>query len=93
MPVTAAVINLAEDAVERRGALDVLEADDRVEVGPRQELHLPVVLTTETVDDGIELVEDGLPAIEGVEFVRIVRVDFDDEGRVHSRGRPGIRRG
>lgn len=86
MPVTAAVINLAEDAVERRGALDVLEADGRVEVGPRQDLHLPVVLTTETVDDGIELVEDELPEVEGVEFVRIVRIDFDDEGRAQIPG-------
>lgn len=79
MPVSAAVVNLADDAVDRRTALDRLEEDPRVELGPRQDLYQPVVLTTDTIDEGIELADDELPSLAGVEFVRIVRVDFDDD--------------
>ncbi|MFB6263886.1 MAG: hypothetical protein ABEL76_09730 [Bradymonadaceae bacterium] len=78
MPVTAAVLNLSDDPVERRVALDALDEDPRVEVGARKELYLPVVVTTDRIDEGIELVDEELPAREGIEFVRIVRVDFDD---------------
>lgn len=79
MPLTAAVLNLSDDAVERRAALDWLRSDGRIELGPRQQLHLPVVVSTETVDEGIELMDETLPAVEGIEFARIVRVDFEDE--------------
>lgn len=78
MPVTSAVINLSDDAVARRVALDHLESDPRIDLGPRQDLYQPIVLATDTIDAGQELVEEELPDVEGVEFVRIVRVDFDD---------------
>lgn len=78
MPVSAVVANLTEDAVERRQVLDKLESDPRVEVGPRQGLYQPLVLTTETLGEGIGMVKEELPALEGISFVRIVRVDFDD---------------
>ena len=78
MPVSALVLTLSDDAVERRVAVDALEQDPRIDLGPLQKLHLPVVLTTDTLGDGIGAVKEHLPDVEGIEFVRVVRVDFDD---------------
>ncbi|MGM0558990.1 MAG: hypothetical protein ACQEVA_21575, partial [Myxococcota bacterium] len=63
---------------ERERALDVLSADARLTLGPIEDVQLPVVVETDTVGEGIELVRDTLPDVAGVEFVHVVSVDFSD---------------
>jgi hypothetical protein len=88
MPVSSAVINLSSNEAERTQALERLSEDSRIEIGDAQKLFLPVVISTDTLDEGIRLVKKQLPEWEGVDFVRIVRVDFDDATDEETRTNP-----
>lgn len=78
MPVSALVVTLSRDEQRRAHALDKLNEDARLTLGELEDVQLPVVTETQTVGEGIELVRDSLPDIDGVEFVHVVSVDFSD---------------
>lgn len=78
MPISSIVITLSPDALSRRSAIDALSAHPRLTVGERKKRQLPVVVDTETLSEGISLVRDELPEMEGVEFVHVISVDFSD---------------
>jgi hypothetical protein len=69
---------MSRDEERRERALDELRADSRLTLGPLEDVQLPVVVETETVGEGIELVRDSLPDVDGVAFVHVVSVDFSD---------------
>jgi hypothetical protein len=76
MPISAVVITLKR--AEREAAIEILRADARLTLGELQVTQLPVVIDTDTIADGINVVREVLPAIAGVEFVHVVSVDFSD---------------
>ncbi|QDG50182.1 hypothetical protein FIV42_05390 [Persicimonas caeni] len=78
MPVSAIVISLKNDASRRERALEMLEAHPHLELGELQNTQLPVVVETDTIAEGVRIVREELPALDGVEFVHVVSVDFSD---------------
>lgn len=79
MPVSGLVVTLSDEQSARQNALETIEADERLEIGDRQKNRLPVVADTESIDGGTELVRDELLDIEGVVFVDLITVNFEDE--------------
>ncbi|MFP4596763.1 MAG: hypothetical protein ACOC9J_01030 [Persicimonas sp.] len=78
MPVSAVVISLSAEPELQERAIRALQAHPRVTLGEQQKRLLPVVVDTDTMSEGIELVREGLPKLDGVEFVHVVSVDFSD---------------
>jgi len=78
MPISAVVVTLKADASQREIALSKLRAHPRLILGELQKCQLPVVIDTETIVEGINIVDDELPNMVGVEFVHVVCVDFSD---------------
>lgn len=69
---------MTHDEARRRAAIEKLHADTRLTIGDLDGVQLPVVTETDTVGEGIEIVQGVLPDIDGVEFVHVVSVDFSD---------------
>gem|GEM_PF-1105523 len=79
MPVSALVITLSAEAAQRTRALAALRDHPRLLLGSvLNGTRVPAVLETDTLGEGIRVVEEELPAIEGVLFVDVVQVDFSD---------------
>lgn len=78
MPISAVVVTLKPDEALREAALKIMRADPRLTLGELQRVQLPVVIDTETIAEGINIVREELPNIAGVEFVHVVSVDFSD---------------
>jgi hypothetical protein len=78
MPISAVVISLKRDPDHQEAAIEQLRADPRLTLGDLQATQLPVVIDTATIAEGIEVVREELPALQGVEFVHVVSVDFSD---------------
>lgn len=97
MPVSALVVTMSRDERRRERAVDELRADARLTLGPIEDVQLPVVVETETVGEGIDLVRDILPDIDGLEFVHVVSVDFSDldsrDEKLPPRGKKQSKRG
>lgn len=95
MPISALVLALSPEPLEQRSALDALARDARVTVGQQERNILPIVVETESVAAGIEIVTNELPALAGIQFVHVVSVDFSDadyslaENRLKTRTRRG----
>ena len=79
MPVSGLVVTLSDDEEERAGAVDTIAADERLTIGEAQKNRLPVVAETETIGEGSELMRDELLDIDGVVFVDLVTVNFEDD--------------
>lgn len=79
MPVSGLVITLSDEINARRHALAAIESDERLTVGERQKNCLPVVADTESIQEGSRLVRQELMDLDGVEFVDVVSVNFEDE--------------
>lgn len=78
MPISAVVVTLKPDEALREEALKILRADPRLTLGELQRNQLPVVIDTETIVEGINIVREELPDVAGVVFVHVVSVDFSD---------------
>jgi hypothetical protein len=78
MPISAIVITLGADPCSRQQALAAIAAHPRLSVADLQRNQLPAVVETDTFGEGIAIVREWLPALEGVEFVHVVSVDFSD---------------
>ncbi len=78
MPISSLVITLDPDPDLRERALSSLTAMSGVTVGTAYSTRLPVVLETATLAEGRDLVEQQLTQLEGVRFVDVVRIDFED---------------
>lgn len=78
MPISAIVLQLSNEDKLRQNAIDDLAQDSRITLGELQDRHLPAVLETATLYDGIQLVKNELPSLKGVVFVHVVSVDFSD---------------
>ncbi|AWV89970.1 hypothetical protein [Bradymonas sediminis] len=78
MPISAVVVTLSSQPESREAALSILRADPRLTLGALQRNQLPVVVDTEKIADGVLIVREELPSIDGVEFVHVVSVDFSD---------------
>lgn len=79
MAISGLVITLTDDPKVRAHAIASIEEHDRITVGDRQKNRLPVVLETESSREGSRLVRETLMDLEGVEFVDVVTVNFEDE--------------
>lgn len=79
MPVSGLVVTLSDDEPEQQRALEAIEADERLTIGDRQKNRLPIVAETPSIDEGTELVREELLDIEGVVFVDLITVNFEDE--------------
>lgn len=78
MPISSLVVTLDADSDLRESALAALRVMRGVTVGELRTTRLPVVLETATLQEGHEFVDHALRHIEGVRFVDIVRIDFED---------------
>jgi hypothetical protein len=78
MPVSGVVITLVDDEEARRQALATLSGDPRLTLGEAMGTRLPAVIETETIGEGVRMVRDELPGVEGIAFVDVVSVDFSD---------------
>jgi hypothetical protein len=78
MPISGLVVTLSDDKNEQARAIEVLSADTRLTIGERQKNRLPVVAETKGVKEGSRLVRQELLDIEGVRFVDVVTVNFED---------------
>jgi hypothetical protein len=78
MPVSSLVVTLDSDPELIRRALDTLSRLPGVTLGSLFETRLPLVLETSHLTEGYEFVEGVLRGIDGVQFVDVVRIDFDD---------------
>lgn len=58
MPIASIVVALEASPELRRGALDWLSSDPRVEKGTEQRGFLPIVVSTQTAGEGADLVEN-----------------------------------
>ncbi len=79
MPVSGLVITLSDDVSARRRVMEAIAEDERITPGECQKNRLPVVLETKTANEGSRLVRQTLMDMEGVEFVDVVTVNFEDE--------------
>ena len=77
MPVSGLVLTLAEDRLERQGALDALAAIPDVTLGDLSGIRLPVVTESDTLTEHHRLWKV-LEEIEGVHLVQIAFHDFSD---------------
>lgn len=82
MPIASVVVTLDHRDGLRQEALARLVADQRIDLGEAVGPHLPIVLDTETSEEGVELVE-ALLTTPGILGVDVVRIDFaaDEETR------------
>lgn len=78
MPVSSLVVTISDDPDERREVQQTLADDSRITLGDRKRNQLPVVLETDTIAEGVSMTRDQLYEVPGVEFVHVVRVDFED---------------
>ena len=78
MPISGLVVTLSDDEEEQKKALATLEADDRITLGELQENRQPLVLETEGIKEGSKMVRADLLDIDGVVFVDVVTVNFED---------------
>ena len=93
MPVSSLVVTMSDDPSARRALRRRLADDPRIQVGDPQRNQLPVVLETETIAEGVSMTRDELYALDGVEFVHVVRVDFEDVEDFDEKLPPRHRRG
>lgn len=77
MPVSGLVIDLRDDLREREAALEALEGDRRITVGPLQGACLPVVTETEGLAEQ-EALWHQIEALDGVLALRLAFHDFSD---------------
>lgn len=78
MPIASLVVTLDERTSLRESALAMLVGDPRVDIGEARGSHLPVVLDTQTTEEGVHAVE-ALLATPGVLGVDVVRIDFAED--------------
>ncbi len=78
MPISGLVVTLSDDEDKSARVVATLEADARILVGERQKNRLPVVAETDTIGEGSQLVRQDLLEIDGVVFVDVVSVNFED---------------
>ncbi len=78
MPISAVVISLKAEADLQQATVAALQQDPRITLGEQQQRLLPVVIETDAISEGIEIVREELPKLDGVEFVHVVSVDFSD---------------
>ena len=79
MPVSGLVLTLNDDPTLRSDAIAAIEADERLTIGDAQGLHLPVVAETDTIGEGKQLLREELMDIDGVVFVKLITVNFEDQ--------------
>lgn len=78
MPVSALVVTLSDEPVERAATLAELAGLDHLTVGDVEgRVHVPVVCESESLAEGEERVRE-LMSMRGVVFVDVVMVDFSD---------------
>ncbi|NMO14898.1 hypothetical protein HPC49_05980 [Pyxidicoccus fallax] len=76
MTFSSLVLTLEDSAEQRAGVLARLERDARITLGmPFEERWLPVVVETETAEEG-ESVAEFIRDLPGVRFLDVVMVDF-----------------
>ena len=78
MPVSGLVVTLSDDEKKSAQATLALKVDSRLTIGERQKNRLPVVAETETIGEGSRLVRQELLEVDGVIFVDVVTVNFED---------------
>lgn len=78
MPISSLVVTLDSDPNLRQRAVAALAAMSRVTLGEPYSSRLPVVVETATLAEGRQFVEQQLTHLEGVRFVDVVRIDFED---------------
>lgn len=78
MPVSGLVVTLSDDEKKSAQATLALKGDSRLTIGERQKNRLPVVAETETIGEGSRLVRQELLEVDGVIFVDVVTVNFED---------------
>ncbi len=78
MPISGLVVTLSNDGGEQARALKVLDDDRRLTLGELQKNRLPLVAETETIGEGSRLLREELKAVDGVVFVDVVSVNFED---------------
>ncbi|MBK7585245.1 MAG: hypothetical protein IPI67_34285 [Myxococcales bacterium] len=83
MPVSALVLTLDPGEREKRGVKYVLSRDPRVTLGDLVDDCLPVVTTTDSLEEAEDLAEQ-LLGIPGVRFLDVVSVDFSDVEEIAS---------
>lgn len=79
MPISGLVVTLSDDKQQRHRAIATIDADDRLTIGERQKNRLPVVAETGTIGEGRQLMREELLEIDGVMFVDLVTVNFEDQ--------------
>lgn len=77
MPTSSLVLTLEASTEPREQALRFLGDDSRFTVGEPVREFLPVVLQTESIREGVDLIE-ALWKQCGVSFVDVVQIAFDD---------------
>lgn len=80
MPIASLVVTLDHRQPLREVALGHLVADARVDVGAARGAYLPIVVETDTAQEGEELVES-LLGTPGVLSVDVVGIDFSLDGQ------------
>lgn len=78
MPISAIVLTLDASPCQRQRALFTLKDHPRLTLGELHEAQLPVVVETDTIAEGVDIIREQLPAVDGVTFVHVVSVDFSD---------------
>lgn len=77
MTVSGLVVTLAKEPERRVRALEALQRDPRIHCGDAHGLRLPVVTETTTLGEGESLFE-ALRDLDGVEYVDVVSVSFEE---------------
>lgn len=78
MPISSLVITLDSDPGVMERALLTLRAMPGLSIGEPCVTRLPVVVETATLEEGHRLVDHELRRIDGVLFIDVVRIDFED---------------
>lgn len=78
MPISSLVVTLDSNPSIMQRALLTLRAMPGVRIGEPCVTRVPVVVETATLVEGHRLVDHELRRIDGVLFIDVVRIDFED---------------
>ncbi|MFO0661370.1 MAG: hypothetical protein U0165_16280 [Polyangiaceae bacterium] len=78
MPTSALVLTLDEAPDLQQHVLTELQRDERISVGIAHGSYLPIVLETQSSEDGVAAIE-ALWKKPGIAFIDLVQIDFSDE--------------
>lgn len=89
MPISGLVLTLSKNSADRERAIQAIQQEPRVEIGPTVSNRMAVVLDTQSTDEDKQL-WNWLSDLSGVVFIDVVLVGFEQSDESPSERRQSL---